>query len=365
MSPDARRGAPRERKVLLNGRFLSAPATGVQRVARELVRALGQDLADDPGGCMWEILVPSDADAVLDLGGISCKQLRGTGQAWEQIALARASDGCLLVSLANSAPVFQGNGVVMLHDAQVFDVPESYPAAFRAWYRFLHPLLGRNSRQVLTVSSFSRERLAANGITDRAVVIPNGFDHILGVEPSRDALQRYGLAPGGFVLGFASGQSHKNTRLLLDLFAVQRADGVGLALVGDTLPSGVVLPGAHVRLLGRVPDEDLRALYAGAAIFLSPSLTEGFGLPAGEAALCGTPVLTARAGAQAEIWDSAGLCEPPDDPAAWLRRLDAILGDAGRRQEAAAAARHVAAGYTWRNSARQLRRIVEPLAETG
>lgn len=365
MTRDAIRGAPRERRILLNGKFLSAPATGVQRVARELVRALGEDLSDDPGGCRWELLLPSDADETFVPGGISRRQLKGRGAAWEQLALARASTGSLLVNLANSAPVLHRRSVVMLHDAQVFDMPGSYPAAFRAWYRFLHPALGRKALRILTVSGFSAERLAANGIVDDALVIPNGFDHILRVDPSSDALSRYGLAPGGYVIAFASAQGHKNTRLLLDMFATPRADGVMLALVGDTLPSGAVLPGSQTRLLGRVSDKDLRALYTGAAVFLSPSLTEGFGLPAGEAAMCGTAVIAARAGAQAEIWDSAGLCEPPDDPAAWLRRLDSILGDSGRRQKAAAAALGVAIAYTWRSSARKVRRVVELLAGAG
>lgn len=362
MPSDARRDTAGARRILLNGKFLSAPATGVQRVARELVRTLDEDLSDRPGDCRWELLIPENAHWDLPLSNIRKRRLKGGGAAWEQLALARASSGCLLVSLANSAPILHRPSVVMLHDAQVFDAPRSYSAAFRAWYRFLHPLLGRQSLRVLTVSGFSKARLTAHGIANDALVVPNGFDHILRVEPSKDALARHDLSSRGYVLAFASSQGHKNTQLLLDLFASPRADGVILALIGDRLPEGASLPGPHVRLLGRVSDEELRALYSCSAAFLSPSLTEGFGLPAGEAALCGAAVLTARAGAQAEVWEAAGLCEAPDDPAAWRRWLDEILTEGGAREARVAQARGVAERYTWRGSARMLREIVEPLA---
>ncbi len=351
------------RRILINGKFLAAPATGVQRVARELIRALDSDLSENPSAVGWEILAPENADHSFSLANISLRDIGGKGgAAWEQTSLPRAANGGLLVSLANSAPILHRRGVVMLHDAQVFDAPESYSPAFRAWYRFLHPLLARRSSAVLTVSDFSRSRLAANGVTQSAHVVPNGFDHILRVEASPDALSRHGLVSGGYVLAFASRQPHKNTGLLLDLFSSPRSDGVVLALVGDALPGDARLPGDHVRLLGRVPDSDLKALYSGAAAFLSPSLTEGFGLPAGEAALCGTAVLVARAGAQTEIWNSSGLCEAPDDQESWRRRLDALLRDPAVRMATSQVARSVALRYTWRNAARLLRSIVDPLA---
>jgi glycosyltransferase involved in cell wall biosynthesis len=362
MSPTSAAARPAGQRILINGKFLSAPATGVQRVARELVLALDADLAARPGPAAWELLAAEDADAGFRVSSIRKRRIKGKGgAAWEQLTLARAANGGLLVSLANSAPILHRPGVVMLHDAQVYDTPDSYSSAFRAWYRFLHPVLARNSRAILTVSDYSRGRLATNGVTDLAQVVANGFDHILAAQLAPDALSRHGLESGRYVLAFASAQPHKNTRLLLDLFSAPREDGVVLVLIGGHLPEGAAVGGPQVRRLGRVDDPDLRALYAGAAAFLSPSLTEGFGLPAGEAALCGAPVVVARAGAQAEIWDRAGLCEAVDDPAAWRRRIDALIGDSAYRQSRAAAALEVARGYTWASSARKLRGIVEAL----
>ncbi len=48
----------------------------------------------------------------------------------------------------------------------------------------------------------------------------------------------------------------------------------------------------NVETLGYVDELDLPYIYAGAKLFVFPSLYEGFGIPVREALLCGTPVIT-------------------------------------------------------------------------
>jgi glycosyltransferase involved in cell wall biosynthesis len=62
----------------------------------------------------------------------------------------------------------------------------------------------------------------------------------------------------------------------------------------------------RVSYLGYVNDADLPGLYAGATLFVLPSLEEGFGLPALEAMACGTPVLVSDGGALPEVVGEAG-----------------------------------------------------------
>ncbi len=62
-----------------------------------------------------------------------------------------------------------------------------------------------------------------------------------------------------------------------------------LVLVGATKPWAHELP--DVTLTGRVPDDDLAAIYTGAHALVFPSDDEGFGLPTVEALACGTPVV--------------------------------------------------------------------------
>jgi glycosyltransferase involved in cell wall biosynthesis len=358
------------RTIFINGRFLLAPPTGVQRTAREIVRALDADLAARPGSCDWRLLAPPGS-GVEEMAqwprlrpGIAEGPLRG--QLWEQVTLAGAAKGGALVSLANTAPVSHPRNIVMLHDAQVHDTPASYSGAFRAWYGWLWPRLTKKAEAVLTVSRFSAERLAHHGVAarDRIQIVSNGVDHVLRVAPDASVLAKHGLAPQRYVLGFASAQVHKNAKLLVDLFAEPRADGLVLALVGSNLPEGVSLP-PGAKLLGKASDGELRALYENAFAFLAPSTTEGFGLPAGEAMILGCPAIVSAAGAQMEVWGEAALLAPPTDVEAWREHLDRLSADAKLRAARAAKGREIAARFTWEKAARKLRMIAEgPLAPT-
>lgn len=50
---------------------------------------------------------------------------------------------------------------------------------------------------------------------------------------------------------------------------------------------------SSIKLLGRVSDEELKSLYNASSLFVLPSLSEGFGLTALEAAACGVPIACA------------------------------------------------------------------------
>ncbi|MCB0202931.1 MAG: glycosyltransferase family 4 protein, partial [Anaerolineae bacterium] len=68
----------------------------------------------------------------------------------------------------------------------------------------------------------------------------------------------------------------------------------------------------QVHFTGWVDEADKPALYSLASLFAFPSLYEGFGLPAAEAAACGTPVLTSNRSSLPEAAPSAILVDPED-----------------------------------------------------
>jgi glycosyltransferase involved in cell wall biosynthesis len=76
---------------------------------------------------------------------------------------------------------------------------------------------------------------------------------------------------------------------------------------------------------GRVPDEDLPALYSGADCFLMPSLYEGFGFPVLEAMACGTPVVSSNVSSLPEVAGDAALLVDPEDEAALTSAVSRIL----------------------------------------
>ena len=82
-----------------------------------------------------------------------------------------------------------------------------------------------------------------------------------------------------------------------------------------------------LRLLGHVPDADLAALYARAAVVAYPSLYEGFGLPVLEAMACGTPVVTSDGTALRDTAGDAALLVDPLDIEAMAGALRRVLED--------------------------------------
>ena len=63
--------------------------------------------------------------------------------------------------------------------------------------------------------------------------------------------------------------------------------------------------------LGRVPDDDLFLLYAGALVFAYPSLYEGFGFPILEAMASGVPVLSSNVTSMPEVAGEAAYLVNP------------------------------------------------------
>ncbi|MGG5821504.1 glycosyltransferase family 4 protein [Falsiroseomonas sp. HW251] len=340
--------------LVVNGRFLTQGLTGVQRFAAEVTQAIART------GTPIRLVAPNGTPDRL--GDIPVEHV-GTrsGQSWEQLDLPRASNPAPLLSLGNTAPLrCGGKRILVIHDAGVFDTPESYSLAFRSWYRFLHRALPRLDAQIVTVSEFSRSRLAVNLRLDasRIAVMPEGGEHILRAPADAAVLAKHGLAPRGYALAVGTRAAHKNLGALGDAAALLGSRGMVLAVAGAVKGNVFAGPGDAqgnaVHMLGRVTDAELRALYENALCLVFPSRYEGFGIPPLEAMWCGCPVLAARAGAVPEVCADAALwfdAEGPATPAAALTRL---LDEPGLADSLREAGRARAALYSWDAAARRL-----------
>ncbi|MCX7590757.1 MAG: glycosyltransferase [Kiritimatiellae bacterium] len=96
--------------------------------------------------------------------------------------------------------------------------------------------------------------------------------------------------------------------------------------------------------------ERLRMLYTQAALFVFPSLYEGFGLPPLEAAACGTPVVCSNRGALPEIMGDAAIFVDPEDTDELACAIRRVITSPELRRQLTAKGRLRASLFTWQRT---------------
>lgn len=258
---------------------------------------------------------------------------------------------------------------VGIHDTIPEDLPElAFPSRRdRTLWRVKQRLAVRSARRLFAVSDASRSAVSERfGIDPRSVAVvpeapdpvfsPRGPGEIAEVRAAVGAPERYILFAGGI-------SPHKNVGGLVGAYATARkrlADPPALVLVGSLDDevyasaaadvrrriSGLDLNG-HVLLPGYVTDEALACLYSGASLVVSPSLGEGFGLPAVEAAACGAPLVLSDLPAHRETMADDAVYVTPGNERALADAVVALLGDEELRRSFATRARARVAPRTW------------------
>ncbi len=351
-------------RICFNGKFLSAGPTGVHRVAEELIRAFETLLVEQASSAEVEIKAPRGVRPPEDVK-LSLRRGWMTWIPWEQLELPARASGSMLINLCNLGPVLSRRAITMIHDAQVFLSPDSYPRGFRAWYHFCLPLLGKRHREILTVSEFSKRELTRFGVAwpNRITVIHNGVDHIMRIEADHGVIDRLGLVPRRYACAQANTQKHKNIGLALSAFTFPETMDLTLVLVGgsnrqDFEAAGLVVPD-NVVFAGQVSDAELRALMENALCYLCPSTTEGFGLPPMESMALGTPAIVAPEGALPEVCGAAAIYAPLGQPAIWAQWIEKLQRERGYWQLRSGLAREHAARFTWRKAAQELMAVLD------
>jgi glycosyltransferase involved in cell wall biosynthesis len=266
-------------------------------------------------------------------------------------------------------PAYRGvKKVVTLHDVFSLISSDFSDEAFISKKRSRYRELARSADRVIAVSRSTRDDVIEHlGIpAERIAVIPHGVDpryRPADPDAASAAAARHGIA-GPYLLFVGSISARKNLVRMLEAFAALPAalrDATTFVMAGKVTYGGEEALAAverlglkdRVRHLGFVPHADLPALYAGASVFMFPTLYEGFGLPILEAMACGTPVVASNLSSHPEVAGGAALLVDPSDRSAIAAATARLLEDESLRAECIAKGYARAKGFTWERAARQ------------
>jgi glycosyltransferase involved in cell wall biosynthesis len=118
----------------------------------------------------------------------------------------------------------------------------------------------------------------------------------------------------------------------------------------------------HILFSGYLADEQVAELLNSAAALVLPSFCEGVGLPALEAAACGTPVVATKCSPLPELLGNGAITLEPNDRSGWRDAILAVLTRPELREHMRAAGLAASARLSWQASARQLLSVFREVA---
>ena len=356
-------------KIGINGRFLAAKRTGVQRAAYNLIRALVETdrdnhyvlftTEDQVSNPEWQYPNVTVVPSRIREG----ESLRN--HFWEQFTLPRLAKKHqvdILHSPANLAPLFyRDKSVVHIHDLCFLVNPQWFSFSFRTLYNFIIPRLARRAAKVITNSNNSRNDLLqfCDLSADRVSQVYWAVDDLF-LNPSPAPSSSWQM--DDYILYVGSLEPRKNIGTLLEAYEILRERNPNiktkLVLIGGESPLFAEVQlrvkryKEDVLFQGFVNDHVLKEFYRHARLFVYPSLYEGFGLPPLEAMASGVPVVTTLTSSIPEVVGEAALMVSPYDAVKLAETMDRILSDPSLRERLVQAGLKQVRKFNWQRVAR-------------
>ena len=224
---------------------------------------------------------------------------------------------------------------------------------------FMQRIVTKRMDRVITVSESSADKVrkAFKVSNSKLRVVYNGVD--TDIFKKRDDIKK---EPASIIVVTNTRDRNKGIIYLLQALALMRGQ-VKLTVVDDKPPRNDYAPGLvkeyglqnMVTFTGRLIHGEVAKKYAAAQIAVSPSIYEGFGLPAAEAMACGVPIVGTTAGALPEVIEDnvTGILVPPKNPQALANAIKTLIDDSElRRKMGTAGLERVKQRFTWAKSAK-------------
>ncbi|MCW3083018.1 MAG: glycosyltransferase [Bacteroidetes bacterium] len=315
-------------KLVINGRFLTQPASGVQNFAAGIVTAL------EKKGIAFELIAPPSQHThfhnnVKVLGPKN-------GFLWEQFFLPRyikKQKNTLLLNLCNAAPLSLNNQIITIHDLAFEQKKNWFKPAFKKWYQFMIPRICRNSKMIFTVSGFSKKEIIRHyHIPENKIsIIPNGLPELKTANGN--------MIRGNYFLMTGCGNPRKNAAAIIRYINLIEQKGCKLVILKSQKDvfANVELPKHRaITYLNDVKNIDYLFLLKNAKALIYPSLYEGFGIPILESLCLGTPVIASDLEVFRESFGDLPVYFQPENAGSFEKAMEMIekkeIPEAAREQ---------------------------------
>jgi group 1 glycosyl transferase len=354
--------------LFVNARFLTQNITGVQRFAIEISLWLKRILKDNIRFVAPKNIIHIDVAKELDVICIGNLQ----GYLWEQLELPRflvKRQNPLLLNLANMAPVFYKNKVTVIHSLSFLN-KEWNSFLFHNMYKFLIPLIIKNSKFIFTVSNYTKQEILSyyKNIYNLHRNIDVIYNSYIVRSKNNIVSNIFNGNIEEYILYVGSVSKSKNIVNLIE--AINNINSknkkILLYIVGGCdqkiFRSSDIASNEYVRFVGQINDENiLMAYYQNATAFIFPSLYESFGIPPIEAQACGCPVLCSGTTSLPEICGSGALYFDPTNIYDIETKIELILDNKNLQNELRAKGFENIKRFSWEESAHKIINLVNKL----
>jgi glycosyltransferase involved in cell wall biosynthesis len=278
-------------------------------------------------------------------------------------ASLRAADVLHATNHVAIPPAAEGQRlVVTVHDLAFEYFPGLFPRPWRLLYKAALRAAVRRADAILTPSRNTAEDVLSRTHVDprKLHVVPLASSLPTGALDADEVLARLKV-PSPYVLFVGTLEPRKNLVRLVRAYRRVAADGFPHALVlagplgwhHESLMRELALRGpGEIVMTGSLSDDELDAVYRAAAVFVYPSLYEGFGLPVVEAMARGVPVVASSTSAVPEVAGDAAIGVNPRSVRDIARAIESLIADVDLADRSAARGRAQAERFSWDETAR-------------
>lgn len=358
-------------RIVIDGRWIKQ--TGIGRyVEKTLVEILKLDCQNE-----YILLVRDEDRAKLNLSAPNLK-LESANFQWYTLSEQTKLHSLIkslkpdLVHFTNfNFPIrYSGKFVITIHDLTLLKFKNvNRKKLLPAIYHIKDAVMGQvlkkataNSTAILTPTEFVKKQICENYSVAKTKihVTPEAADE-LNIRPAINPL-KFGISKP-FLLYVGNAYPHKNIERLILAFgklATEHLVDYQLVIAGkkdsfhERLEAEVQSANLTDRVIftGYVTDSELAGLYKKAKLYVFPSLSEGFGLPALEAMRYGLPVASSNATCLPEVLGEAAEYFDPQNIEQMAGVLAKLLADEERQQELIELGQKQVKSYSWQRTAR-------------